>query len=338
MARFLDLNEELANLVTARLGFADLCSLRQTSRECYEKTFRQFALRVRNLSFLVAKRSLDTLLSIAKHDRLGKAVKTVRLSSYYLNDSAYDMFDMDLHLAKTSEERRMIKTREKRYKAMLRKQEAFAGNSKAVESLRTVLSKLLNLEEIEIGEWYCERFSYRTERPFGLIEGGGDLKSLYTQNALIQVKENEVLGLQNTFTVALRALMTHVKPINSLSAHCWDGDNPIKMSHISAKELAHAIPIVGYSGFRIALQGLRSLSLAVSFFEDDQTGDDTSWRTWLPKFVSLPSQLENLSLTLMAGAGTTLESVLGPMEPRSACLSTTYSSHTSRSWSLCILS
>ena len=297
---FQDLSAELVDHIAAYLDGISLGAFRLVSRECDERSCRQFAQYIRDLRFLVAPHSLGILLSIAKHERFGPTFEKVRLGTYYLDYplSRPSIVHDPLH-GEADEDRTAVTKSQIRLNDYIEAQAAFRrGDDVAV--LSTVFSHLPKLEELEIGEWCYDRSTRDPPRCYGMTAVETEIVKtcgLYTTNSYRD--DMEISGLDHTFEVALRALALTRKPVKKLSSQCClpeCGYQKIVVHCISTRTM---FPLMTYhvDGLEVAFNSLRSLSMSVSFSPGHMENGSLAWEHWLPRFVSLARQLEHLSLT-----------------------------------------
>ena len=250
---------------------------------------------------LVARHSLDGLMSIVQHPRLGSAMKELWLGSHYLDDDDLsEHFPEELANSESDDERLRITKLQQRYRHYLSAQNTFRTGDD-VAALTAILSHMKGLQNIRLGEWCCGTTSGPEDE--ARCYGMRTVERETSQRYLVRVEpfgNCRVTGLTHNFKVLLRALALTRKPIKELTALCWLDHRDMSPEHYPIN--MHALlPLVSYfrDGLRVAFATLSTLSLAGSFHtwaEDEEI--ETDWKQYLPRFLELAPHLQFLSLTI----------------------------------------
>ena len=154
------------------------------------------------------------MCSIAKHKRLGPALKTLRFGTHYLeDDSATDYFSEELLDAETDDERLEVTKLKNRFYEYLDAQALFRHGDD-VAMLSTVLSHLTKVEEIEIGEWGRDSSDGDAARCYGLTTAEAETSRLYLPGGPAGYRYDPGRnGLDQNFQAVLRALALNRKPV-----------------------------------------------------------------------------------------------------------------------------
>lgn len=195
------------------------------------------------------------------------------------------------------------------WKRSFREQERFLRSGRPAALLTLALSKMPNLQTVEVGEW-CKPGS-RFE--FGW--GGYELQALYGESLspifFVDMEKHldfgETLpgrdltytqGLTYNFNTLLTALSITRHPLHELSAYLWtDSEGFDDDMHGVEVPMLSPLDCAVWEGLRRSMRDMRSLTLVLEYSRAGCTDiTNKRWKTWLPELLALTPKLQRLSL------------------------------------------